>query len=142
MVRRTYGRDLPPMASYQIDMSSETTIQYSLALPVGIVPRTMGRYRPVALQAAIILRLAESGSDATNYSKCQVLMGTTASYSVIATLDTSGGPAALERISVDMKAYLDSGVTIWAYWTRIGSARNYNGQAGFLSLEILMERMP
>lgn len=138
-----YQRPMPKWAVSQLQVEGEREIAYTTAIPLGVVPPIVEGSIYRASMVSMAYRTAESGADASNYTALSLRVGTPASYTEIASLDTQAGPGALEITAADASAYLNPGDLIFAYWTRTGSGSvDYAGEMCLVVLDIVGERRP
>ena len=139
-----FGRSLPQFVNQLISVGGEHQVKTSGNGLVGIVHGTPAMpTRMVITNAYAVLNSNETGAaDSSNYTQAEVRVGTYSDYDVVAQLRTSSGYAAGTVISEKCYVQVRPGQLIWAYWTKVGGAYDYNNEFALCSIDLVGERIP
>jgi|10_taG_2_1085330.scaffolds.fasta_scaffold03365_3 hypothetical protein len=106
---------------YQVSGGYEGAGFYSNERYFGVVPPVVQDAVPTAIVCSIVFDTAESGADASNYTQVEFRVGTTSTYKIIATLNTTSNPVAGKPVQATIYRHLEPGEGLWVYATRVGT---------------------
>ena len=138
-----YGRPLPGFINELMVAGGEHEVKNNGGGLIGVVHGTVAMpTRLVITQVHLVLLTDESGADASNYTQAEVRVGSFSNYTTVAQLRTYSGYTAGDVINEKCYVPVRPGQLIWAYWTKVGGAHNYNSEFALISADLVGERIP